>query len=105
MFQNASAPPHPRTEFYFFNLWAPTHVLQFDNDVMSSKTEAFLKHASQCVQPRHARPAASNPFPPPSPHLRYPDPSIVSKLLQFIGANTPHYTNQRVYAEGFQLFS
>lgn len=51
MFQNASAPPHPRSQFYFFNLWAPTHVHQFDDAAMDSKAAAFLKHASQCAPP------------------------------------------------------
>jgi hypothetical protein len=47
MFQNDTVPPHPKTEFYFFNLWAPSHVFEFGAAAMSSKTDAFLHHASQ----------------------------------------------------------
>ena len=42
---------------------------------------------------------------PPPPLCRYPDPALASKALQFIGANTPHCSQQAAYAEGFQLFS
>jgi len=109
MFPNASAPPHTRSDFYFFNLWAPTHVHQFEAAAMAAKTDAFLKHASQYAQqlPDPKRTRSLTPIPPcaPSPPPRYPDPSLVSKILQFIGANTPHYSQQAAYAEGFQLFS
>jgi hypothetical protein len=101
MFQNASAPPYSKTEFYFFNLWAPTHVHQFDAATMSLKADAFLKHASQCeelavaaARVRHATSCS-----------RYPDPAFVSKVLQFIGVNTPHYAQQLPFAEGYQYFS
>jgi hypothetical protein len=68
MFQNASAPPHTRSEFYFFNLWAPTHVLQFDKAAMDAKTDAFLKHASQCDPPTaRSKCIRSSQFRRPSP--------------------------------------
>ncbi len=47
MFHNESIPPYTKTEFYFFNLWAPSHVFEFDAAAMSYKTQAFLHHASQ----------------------------------------------------------
>jgi len=115
MFPNASTP-YDRREFYFWNLWAPSHVFQFNEAAMQVVCYPHNPPLFFHSPPHTPAPAAASPHPPSRLHLQsklatyllhasqVPSLAWIEEFLRFIGTRTPHPSVDD-FAEGFQFYN
>ena len=106
---NGSAP-YNRHSFYFWNLWQPTHVFEFDDDAMQVSQTL---HSPPCRRRRCMLHTSLTPsFVRSQRKLQtylfhasqVPSLAWISEFLTFIGLNTPH-SKSRKFAEGYQFYN
>jgi hypothetical protein len=99
--------PHNCRSFYFWNSLAPTHVLEFDDNVL----QVYVTHASTSPVPflitTHSLTSPKNQKKKEAYLMHASQVQSIaqtSNFLSFIGKHTPH-SSAHEFAEGYQFYN